>query len=153
LVEVTSRFGPHHGPQSDMLLGIAGAGDVTGAPSSHYSMVQDTCVGCHMGGEAAKHTFEPDVTTCVACHADAESFDVNGVQTTVTGKLDALQAELTTAGLLDAEGEIVAGNYPVAQANALWNYIYIKIEDKSLGVHNSKYTNALLDASLAVFGK
>ena len=151
-IAVTIRFGPHHGPQSDMLLGVGGAGAVTGTPSMHYSTVENTCVTCHMG-DSANHTFSPNVATCTACHADATSFDINGVQTTVTGKLDALKAALTTAGLLDAQGAIVAGSYPEAQANALWNYIYVNNEDKSLGVHNSKYTNALLDASLAVFGK
>jgi len=151
-IEVTARFGPHHGPQSDMLLGIGGAGAVTGTPSMHATTVENTCVTCHMG-EGVNHTFEPAVTACTACHADATSFDINGVQTTVTGKLDALKAALTTAGLLDANGAIVAGTYPEAQANALWNYIYVTNEDKSLGVHNSTYTNALLDASLAAFGQ
>jgi hypothetical protein len=152
-VDVSSRFGPHHGPQSNMLVGVGGAGSVTGSPSGHYSMVKDTCVGCHMGGEAANHTFEADLATCATCHADIKSFDYNGVQTAVSAKLDALQAELTTAGLLDATGAIVAGKYDEAQAIALWNYILVKNEDRSLGVHNSKYTVALLDAALAVFGK
>jgi hypothetical protein len=152
-IAVTARFGPHHGPQSNMLLGVGGAGAVVGIPSMHATTVENTCVGCHMGGDAANHSFAPAVATCVACHADAKSFDINGVQTTVTAKLDALKAALTAAGLLDANGAIVAGTYPEAQANALWNYIYVKNEDKSLGVHNSKYTNDLLDASLAVFGQ
>ncbi len=41
MIEVTStHWGPHHGPQSAMLLGwSAGAGDVTGNPSAH----------CHAG--------------------------------------------------------------------------------------------------------
>jgi hypothetical protein len=149
-IAVTARFGPHHGPQSDMLLGVGGAGTVTGTPSAHYSTVTNTCVTCHMG-DAKNHTFAPNVATCVTCHTDATSLDVKGVQTAVTGKLATLEAALITAKLLDAEGAIVAGSYPEAQANALWNYIYILKEDKSLGVHNSKYTNDLLDASLAVF--
>ena len=32
-----------------------------------------------------------------------------------------------------------------------WNYIFVKNEDKSLGVHNSTYTMDLLDFSLGVF--
>jgi len=153
LIDVNStHWGPHHGPQSAMLLGIGGAGAVAGSPSMHYSTVENTCVTCHMG-DGDNHTFDPAVVTCTACHADAKNFDINSVQTTVTGKLDALKAALTTAGLLDANGKIVVGKYPEAQAAALWNYIYITKEDKSLGVHNADYTNALLDASLAAFGQ
>jgi hypothetical protein len=158
-VAVTARFGPHHGPQSDMLLGVGGAGAVTGTPSTHYTTVENTCVACHMGGDAANHSFAPNVTSCVACHADAKDFDINGVQTAVTEKIVALAEKLKTAGMItegvNAEGETtyapVAGNYPEAQANALWNFIYVYNEDKSMGVHNSTYTNALLDAALAVF--
>jgi hypothetical protein len=151
-IDVTDRFGPHHGPQSDMLLGIGGAGAVVGTPSMHATTVENTCVTCHMGA-SKNHTFAPDVATCTTCHADATTFDINGVQTEVDGKIAELKAALTTAGLLDAQGEIVAGSYPEAQANALWNYIYVAVEDKSHGVHNSTYTNALLDASLAAFGQ
>ncbi|UCF16827.1 MAG: hypothetical protein JSW59_05070, partial [Phycisphaerales bacterium] len=43
----------------------------------------------------------------------------------------------------------VVGVYPAAKAQALWNYIFIAIEDASSGAHNPPYTNALLDASIA----
>ena len=56
---ITSHWGPHHGPQSSMLMGLAGAG-VEGKPSSHYTMVEDTCVSCHLG-EGADHTFDPSI--------------------------------------------------------------------------------------------
>jgi hypothetical protein len=159
-IAVTARFGPHHGPQSDMLIGVGGAGAVTGTPSAHYTTVENTCVTCHMG-DARNHTFAPNLATCLTCHPDAKDFDINGVRTTVTDKLNTLAAELKAAGMItegvNAEGETtyspVAGSFDEAKANALWNFIYIVNEDKSLGVHNSKYTIALLDASLAVFGK
>jgi hypothetical protein len=49
LIEVTStNRGPHHGPQSTMLLGLAGTG-VEGIPSAHATMVEDTRVSCHLG--------------------------------------------------------------------------------------------------------
>jgi len=146
-IEVDStHWGPHHGPQSAMLLGLAGYG-AEGSPSAHATMVENTCVSCHVG-EGGSHTFEPSVAACQGCHADAENFDINGAQTEVQAKIDELQAALTAKGLLDAEGEIVVGSYPEAEAGALWNWIYVTLEDKSLGVHNSAYTNALLDASL-----
>jgi len=146
-VAVTARFGPHHAPQAAMLLGIAGAGATAGSPFIHYTAVADTCVGCHMG-EDASHTFAPRLEACVTCHPAAEDFDVDGTQTEVTGMLDDLQAALTAAGLLDAEGQIVAGTYPEAQAAALWNWLYVGREDKSLGVHNPPYAKALLQAGL-----
>ncbi len=149
MIEVTStHWGPHHGPQSTMLLGIGGAGDVKGSPSAHASMVEDTCVTCHLG-EGANHTFEPDEAACQACHADLEDFDLNGTQT----KVDELAAEvgelLVAKGLLDEEGHPVVGTYPEAEAAALWNYILIVLEDGSSGVHNSSYTEALLEAAKA----
>jgi hypothetical protein len=149
----STHWGPHHGPMSGMLLGVGGAGAVTGTPSAHYKTVPDTCVTCHMGGDAANHTFNPNVATCTTCHADAKNFDMNGIQTEVDGKLADLKIALTKAGLLDKDGGIVVGTYPEAQANALWNYLYVGQEDKSHGVHNADYAIALLDASLAAFSK
>ncbi|MCJ7780782.1 MAG: hypothetical protein MUQ27_08140, partial [Acidimicrobiia bacterium] len=57
-------------------------------------------------------------------------------------------AALTAKGLLDAEGTMVVGIYPEAEAAALWDWIYVSLEDKSLGVHNPSYTKALLQAGL-----
>jgi len=148
-IAVTStHWGPHHGPQSAMLLGLAGAGDVVGRPSAHSMLVKDTCVTCHVG-ENNSHTFEPDVSACLSCHSDAEDFDIDGVQTEVAALIAELGELLKAKGLLDEEGHPVVGDYPAAQASALWNYILIAIEDGSLGVHNSRYTKALLEASVA----
>jgi len=148
MVEVDStHWGTHHGPMTAMLLGVGGAGDVTGSTGPHYSMVEDTCVTCHLGDDAS-HTFLPNVAACVTCHSDAEDFDIGGVQTEVQGMLDHLQAALMAAGLLDEEGGIVVGTYPEAQAAALWNWIYVGTEDKSEGVHNPSYAKALLQAGL-----
>jgi len=147
-IEVDStHWGPHYGPQSAMLLGLAGAGDVVGRPSAHAMLVRDTCVTCHIGKDN-RHTFEPDVSACVTCHSDAEDFDIEGVQTEVEELIAQVSELLKAKGLLDEEGEPVVGLYPAAQAAALWNYIYIAIEDGSLGVHNPGYTKALLNAAV-----
>jgi hypothetical protein len=140
----STHWGPHHGPQSAMLLGVGGAGEVEGSAGPHASMVADTCVTCHTGS----HTFEPSVAACQACHPDAEDFDIGGTQAEVDGLIAELQEALVAKGLLDEEGEPVVGEYPEAQAAALWNYIYIAIEDSSHGVHNPEYTKALLEASI-----
>ncbi|MGC1375078.1 MAG: hypothetical protein WA821_02580 [Anaerolineales bacterium] len=145
----STHWGGHHGPETALILGVGGA-DLTGKPAAHYTAVKDTCVTCHLGGAGpnASHSFVPNVATCVQCHADAKSLDVNGVQTTITGKLAKVVTALQAKKLLDKDGNIIVGEYPEAQAAALWNYLLVK-EDKSLGVHNADYANALLDAALA----
>jgi hypothetical protein len=51
-VEVTtpnSRFGPHHGPQTDMLVGANAINYGKDIPSSaHREVVKESCVECHM---------------------------------------------------------------------------------------------------------
>jgi hypothetical protein len=149
MIEITSsHWGPHHGPQSTMLLGIGGAG-VEGRASAHALMVEDTCVSCHVG-EGDSHTFEPDVAACEGCHADIEDFDYNGVQTEVEALIAELGEKLEAAGLL-VDGHPNPGTFPAAQAQAAWNWIYIVLEDASSGVHNPAYTKAMLEAGLAVF--
>jgi hypothetical protein len=143
----STHWGGHHGPEALLLLGAGGGGGVVGKPSAHYSMVTDTCAACHLGGENADHSFAPKVATCVACHADAKNLDINGVQTEITKKLEEVKAALQAKGLLDDKGTIVVGDYPEAQAAGLWNFLLVE-EDKSLGVHNSAYANALLDQAL-----
>jgi hypothetical protein len=110
--------------------------------------VEDTCVTCHLG-DGASHTFEAQLEPCQACHSGAEDFDINGLQTEVQAGLDELEAGLIAKGWLDEEGHPTVANIPEAQAAALWNWIYIAHEDKSLGVHNPSYTKALIEAGLA----
>ena len=150
-VEITStHWGPHHGGQGSMLLGVAGAGDVTGEPSKHATGVEDTCVACHMGADRV-HTFEPQISTCLECHSDVENFDINGVQTEVRALVDELEEVLIARGLLDEEGHPAVQFVDELEGAALWNWIYIAHEDGSYGVHNPSYTKDLLEWSLAVF--
>ena len=114
-------------------------------------MVENTCVGCHMG-EGDNHLMEPQLATCQTCHADAESYDVNGAQTAVEERMAELRTALQAAGLLDAEGAVIPGTWDEAQATALWNYETIE-EDASRGVHNPTYINAMLDAAFAALGQ
>ena len=146
----TSRFNTHLSVQGDILMGSAGFG-VEGKPGAHYAMVENTCVGCHMG-ETANHLFEPQLAACQECHADAESYDVNGAQTAVVERMAELEAALQAAGLLDAEGAVIPGTWDEAQATALWNYEVIE-EDASMGIHNPNYINAMLDAAFAALGE
>jgi hypothetical protein len=97
---------------------------------------------------------EPAVASCTGCHTDLEDLDYNGVRTEVEALTEELLEALVAKGLYDdEEGHPVVGTYPAAEAQALWDYIFIVIEDDSEGVHNSKYTKALLEAALAALGE
>jgi hypothetical protein len=154
---ISSHWGPHHGPQASMLMGVAGAG-AEGNPSAHATMVEDTCVACHMG-EGANHGFAPSVAACQDCHADIEDFDFSGLQTEVQAKLDQIGEALVAEGALNENTpdghpseQVQEEGAPENIATALFNWIYIAHEDKSLGVHNPAYTRALLDASAEALG-
>jgi len=151
----SSRFGTHHGVEAQMLLGEGGLG-VEGASSPHYELVENTCVACHMGEEDS-HTYEPEIARCQACHSDAEDFDMNGVQTEVAAMLEELKAAFIAEGMMDAESGLwIASSgeplvVPEAVGQAMWNYKFVE-EDQSMGVHNTNYTIALLEAAKAALG-
>ncbi|HEX9838294.1 MAG TPA: hypothetical protein VGA72_03055 [Anaerolineales bacterium] len=150
-----TRFGTHYGVEAAMLLGEGGLG-VSGSPSPHYQLVENTCVACHMGDES-NHTYLPAVARCQTCHADAENFDINGVQTEVQAMLDEVHELLVASGIMAADstdddgnlqqGRSIPGVYPEAVANAMWNYKFV-VEDQSRGVHNSAFAKALLQQAL-----
>ena len=149
----SSHYGTHVSAQAAMLLGEGGLGGVTGAPSPHMA-VTDTCVACHMGPEFS-HTYEPDVTRCQTCHADAKDFDMNGTQTEIKAMVDELTAIFVEKGLLKAEDGswITSSAAPITVseevADAMWNYNFV-VEDNSMGVHNAAFTKALLQQALDV---
>jgi hypothetical protein len=148
---ISSHWGPHHGPQSAMILGVAGTG-VEGKAGPH-AKVEDTCVACHMGADR-NHTMEVQESACAECHA--EDFDYTEAQAEVQVLLDELGDKLVVAGLLSENGPdghpAVSSSdvVPVDQAAALWNWIMIAHEDKSLGAHNMTYTMDLLEYSLTL---
>jgi len=162
---ISTHWGPHHGPQSAMILGVAGAG-VTGTPHQHYG-VPGTCVQCHMGikkGEGGEdvegdlhHTWEPVIANCQlkACHPNATNFDIDGKQTEILALVDQLGAELVTRQLINEngpDGHPIVTQAPEDEAIALWNWLYVAHEDKSNGVHNYPYAKALLEEGLTRLG-
>ena len=49
LASLSSRFGPHHGPQGDMLIGTnAYTWGETLNISPHFEAIENACMGCHM---------------------------------------------------------------------------------------------------------
>jgi len=156
--EITStHYGPHHGAMANVLAGELFAeieGTMTYPTTSIHVQFGATCVTCHMetytegtGG----HTWWPNVDNCQSCHATTD-FDYGGVQTDTQALLDDLQAILLDLGVIeyveeDEAYEPVVGTYPMVQAQAFFNWIGLT-EDRSLGVHNPRYVEALLTNSI-----
>ncbi len=152
----SSHWGPHHGPQATILEGIGGY-EVAGSesypttPTTHRTGAD--CTTCHMHSEDGNtseggHTWWPILASCLPCHTDATDFDINGVQSKIIVLLDDLEAKLFAAGVIDVDGHVVKGTYPIDVAGAFWNWVSIGAEDKSFGVHNYPYANALLVNSI-----
>ncbi len=151
-------WGPHYGTQANILAGKGGfevPGSLAYNNSQHTLVVKDGCFKCHMD-EEHNHTFKPLLSACVSCHGDeVKDFDHDGVQTEITGLLQQLQDLLVNEGLItiDNEGEIhtVRGITTTAnKAGALYNF-RMAFSEGSEGIHNTKYTRALLTNSIEVF--
>lgn len=151
----SSYWGPHHGPQANVLQGIGGF-EFTGSATypdkaSHPHRKDAKCTTCHMDdftNDAGGHTFSPNVDNCKKCHTSATDFDIKGVQTDITSLLDQIEAKLKTAGILSDKGSLVTGKYPINVAGAYFNWALCGHEDKSEGVHNPPYVKALLTNTL-----
>ena len=154
--EITSsRFGPHHGPQSTMLEGIMGAiiPGSTGYPGvgSAAHRTGSSCISCHMGettdGTDGGHTWKPTLNTCVSCHTNMTSIpeSIAGFDEDMA-TLKSLLLALDPSPLLEND-RTVEGTYPADVAKATWNYRTI-LEDQSNGIHNPVYTRALLKNSI-----
>ncbi len=82
----SSRFGPHHGPQSTMLEGIMGANLAGGqgypgvASAAHRT--GSSCVNCHMGESSTEteglHSWIPTEAACLECHPSGAPDRING---------------------------------------------------------------------------
>jgi len=169
MLEPTSyRYGPHHGPQGNMLAGIGGF-DITGGKyGNSYHTDRVACYDCHAadayGKQSGGHTFimayeyhghmEDNVAGCnvEGCHSELEDFDYGGKQTIIEEKLETLKMKLEAAGVMDTvdhPGYLVVGvEYPQKTLAVWYNYLYI-LEDRSLGVHNYKQANGMLDDGIA----
>ena len=139
-----TRWGPHHGPQGDMLIGTNAIEYGMAMPRSrHINVLEDSCVECHMQptptngvnavamNKVGAHTFslkwtDPTnttnvdlTTTCVKCHGEIENFNFGGEDYDRDGVVEGVQAEIqglmnTVAMLLPPYGST---NMPVPAAN------------------------------------
>ncbi len=150
-VEITTtRYGPHHGPQSAMIAGVGGYGAFIGS-SVHYTTITDGCPVCHMadaaGMDEGGHAMTPDLAGCETCHSGIESFDRNGVQTEIQALYDEVEGLLFNAGLITDTGSVIKQTVSSAQAGAIYNWKMVQ-EDRSLGIHNPQYTEFLLQTAI-----
>jgi hypothetical protein len=177
----SDRFGPHHGPQTDMFLGQNAYqyGDSTISGINTHGGLTDACVTCHMqqrGSNAANSNHQWNmsdstgdyVTVCKSCHGQSlKSFNdikassdwdgngkIEGVQTEVQGMVTKLAALLPK----DANGNVVsmmADSLKVkgqpSIVKGIYTYYFVT-SDNSLGVHNAKYTVAILQKALSSLG-
>ena len=181
---ISSRFGPHHGPQSDMLIGTnAYTWDETLDQSPHFAAIENSCIGCHMYQNATPlnpetsvggHTFsmvnglgEDNVEACTDCHGNvgtdfdqkklylngSADLDKNGVAEGLQLEVEGLLHQL--AMLLPPVGQPTVGSidssFTLDMAGALFNYTQIE-EDRSMGMHNPRYTVGLLYLSIGKLG-
>ena len=166
----SSRFGPHHGPQGDMLAGtnaVEYGREMHRGP--HADVVENGCVGCHMAETPAAgaglnnvgaHTFSmsangvENTEACVRCHGEVESFedfqasgdwDHDGANESVQNELQGLMDTIT--GMLPRGTAVPDTNYTLAQKQAFFNYIFV-VEDRSKGMHNAYYARDILQAAI-----
>ncbi len=159
----SNRVGVHHAPMANFLLGkIPFELPGTAYPTTNAHFGTEGCIACHMatpygymaGGHQMGMTYSqhggPEIlntTGCLTCHPTVPDYET--LQATVSGKLAQLQAQLTAAGIYDTDSELaVPGTYNANVALAYFNYDAVT-QDKSMGVHNPGYINALLDNSIA----
>jgi hypothetical protein len=137
----STRFGPHHGPQGDLIEGTGGyeMDGYTYNQSNHKEAVEGACVGCHMsnpeeheGYRIGGHSWnmkDPEsgynlYVTCMECHADAEvtedfnfpadaDYDYDGDTEGYQTEVEGLLDSL--AVLLVAEGALDTLHRPVPQ--------------------------------------
>lgn len=135
----SAHYGPHEGPQADMLMGTNGFTYGQSMPTSaHQFVVPNSCVTCHMQEVATTdpgflkvgdHTFTPSYTNaagqkemlvaaCQTCHGpdvttfDFALFDYNG-----DGKIQGVQTEVQS--LLDQLSTLLPPNNQVKSSLAI----------------------------------
>lgn len=144
--------GTIHHPVQEMFEGWDIVDEVDGIPATHFSAENGPeCVTCHMSdtvqigefGQVSSHTMDPlmpgealdlQPDACSICHRDIATRE--GLQSLIDGVQTKTDDRLTAIGLAMNQ------NSPDWMKSAV---AFVK-GDNSLGVHNPRYTDALLDA-------
>lgn len=178
-IDITSkRWGPHHGPQSNILSGNAAyefAGESYRTTHAHFvSVDSEGCVTCHMpppyGAQAGGHTWNMTydyhgsereyIEGCetTGCHSTLDGFDYGITHDSVVVLIEALRTVLLNGGILDPEDPnyalVPSGGsltLTVTEAGALYNFQLFR-EDRSSGIHNPGLALDALNASITAMG-
>jgi formate-dependent nitrite reductase cytochrome c552 subunit len=152
----STHWGPHHGAQANVFAGV-GFAEIEGSKSypTDNLHAEASCVSCHMADYsdgAGGHTWWPGLQACTGCHTGLTTFDRNGFQTDIEDLLVTLRDQLVALGVVeyvaaDDAYEPIPGTYPTEYARAFFNWVGIE-EDRSLGIHNPRYVEALLENSI-----
>lgn len=161
-----ARYGPHYGPQANMLTGKGPypiPGSMPYLNSAHTNLVSGGCVTCHMGPATGiwggGHQMNVKYTTgtgstayqytgCLdsGCHGTSAEVTalINPNRTEIQGLLTQLKEKLQEKGLLNA-AELVPVPKTMTQmeAAAIMNYKFV-YGDASYGAHNYRFTKAIL---------
>jgi hypothetical protein len=171
-----SHFGPHHGPQGDIIAGTNGIQFGWNFPTSPHMQVAEGCIACHMAAAGANadgsiqqfgshslnmvdpKTGNDNVAACTPCHGTIGTkfsdklFYVNGnADLDHNGVADGLQVEVQ--GMLDKIASYLPNTsgpdstWTLLQAQAFYNWDMVT-EDRSLGIHNPQYVYSLLAVTL-----
>jgi len=175
---VSSRWGPHHGPQAAYLAN-SGAYQFSGAtyPTNHQhaTSIANGCVNCHMavpvsGQVVGGHTFEVSYGSgssfavnskaCTGCHAEF-STDAGGGAFVAADSvkygaaLDSLKAMLVAKSWVNNSTDLVnaSGAHPLHgltadQRGAIYNYFYLDPDRPSGLAHNPAFEQAVLRATI-----
>ncbi len=180
--KLSNRWGPHHGPQGDMLIGSNGYeyANYTYEQTNHKGATTanglNACVECHMkttsnnvvGGHSWNMSYDLNgqeilnTDACTPCHGAISDFsDItlgnSSVQDSVVALTETLRQRLVAAGLLN---DLTATTDPDLPKSVTTNadsagavWNYLIVEaDRSEGVHNAKYILGLLDSSIRFLG-
>ncbi len=178
-IDITSkRWGPHHGPQSNILSGNAAyefAGESYSTSHAHFtSDDSEGCPTCHMpppyGAQAGGHTMSmtydyhgsvrehKDGCEVTGCHSTLDEFNYHGVQDSVVVLIEALRTVLIDGGIIDPDDPdyalVPSGGsltLTVTEAGALYNFQTFR-EDRSKGIHNPGLAYDALNASITAMG-
>jgi hypothetical protein len=158
------------------LLGGFGGYEVPGSENysnSAHTNVPNGCVSCHMadaygrqaGGHVMNVAYDYHGSTelleagCISCHPDGIASETEEAQEEIHAMLEELGARLMELNIMGEDGYLLGqdgvnrasssnpANLSADQAGAFFNYKFIE-EDRSGGVHNLKYAEALLTNSL-----
>jgi hypothetical protein len=150
-----STFGPHDGPQGDMIEGVNAITYGQALPNSaHQYVLTNTCVDCHMQTvastdpaflKAGGHTFEMSysvvtngvtnivdkVDVCVQCHGPITSFDFPVEDFDGDGIIEGVQTEVQRlldrlTTLLPNTNGVVDGLVKTPSAQTNWAPAYLK---------------------------